>query len=243
MLTIKGLSKNFGSIKALSDISFKAGQGEVISILGPNGAGKTTLIRLLSGILSPSKGEIFFDGLEFSRHRVEVLRHIGYIAENSPLYNDMTGYEFIKYSAALHQIPQPQFNTRLDVLSVGLELTAVLSRRISEISKGYRHRLGIAAALIHNPKVLIMDEPSEGLDPNQKHIFQKFIKDFAAKGIVLMSTHILEDVSAISDRILLINHGQLIQDTTPSSFRRQIPEHDLSAAFRNLTLTPAQKEK
>ena len=181
MLTIKGLSKNFGSIEALSDISFKAEQGDIISILGPNGAGKTTLIRILSGILSPSKGEILFDGVEISRNRVDVLRQIGYIAENSPMYGDMNGYEFIKYSAALHQIPKPQFNTRLEVLSTGLELKDILHRRISELSKGYRHRLGIASALIHNPKVLIMDEPSEGLDPNQKHIFQKFINTFCIR--------------------------------------------------------------
>ncbi len=243
MLTIKGLSKNFGSIEALSDISFKAEQGDIISILGPNGAGKTTLIRILSGILSPSKGEILFDGVEISRNRVDVLRQIGYIAENSPMYGDMNGYEFIKYSAALHQIPKPQFNTRLEVLSTGLELKDILHRRISELSKGYRHRLGIASALIHNPKVLIMDEPSEGLDPNQKHIFQKFIKDFAAKGIVLMSTHILEDVSALSSRILLINQGKLIQDTTSTRFRYQMPEHDLAAVFRNLTLRSPSKEK
>lgn len=242
MLNVKELSRNFGALKALSEISFTAGQGEIISILGPNGAGKTTLLRLLSGNLAPDKGKIVIDGINLAENRVGALRLIGYIPENSPMYDEMSACEFIRYAAELRGVSTSLFRSRLDALTSGLELSDVLSRKIAGLSKGYRHRIGIAAALIHSPKVLIMDEPSEGLDPTQKHIFRRFIKDFSAKGIVLMSTHILEDVEALAGRILLIDEGRLVCDTTPSRLRYQMPDRDLFSAFRSLTGSKKKRE-
>lgn len=244
MLHIQQLSKNFGDIQAVKDITFSANQGEIITLLGPNGAGKTTLIRLLSGILSPTSGEILFDDINMSEDRVAALRHIGYIPENSPMYANMTAFEFIKYAADLRLVPEASFRSRLDAMVTGLELSEALPRKISELSKGFRHRIGIAAALIHSPKILIMDEPTEGLDPNQKYIFHKFIKDFAIKGTVILSTHILEDTENLATRILLINHGQILQDTTPARLRYSMPGKDLATVFRSLTSssTPIQEE-
>ena len=238
MLHIQQLSKNFGDIQAVKDITFSANQGEIITLLGPNGAGKTTLIRLLSGILSPTSGEILFDDINMSEDRVAALRHIGYIPENSPMYANMTAFEFIKYAADLRLVPEASFRSRLDAMVTGLELSEALPRKISELSKGFRHRIGIAAALIHSPKILIMDEPTEGLDPNQKYIFHKFIKDFAIKGTVILSTHILEDTENLATRILLINHGQILQDTTPARLRYSMPGKDLATVFRILTSSP-----
>ena len=238
MLHIQQLSKNFGDIQAVKDITFSANQGEIITLLGPNGAGKTTLIRLLSGILSPTSGEILFDDINMSENRVAALRHIGYIPENSPMYANMTAFEFIKYAADLRLVPEASFRSRLDAMVTGLELSEALPRKISELSKGFRHRIGIAAALIHSPKILIMDEPTEGLDPNQKYIFHKFIKDFAIKGTVILSTHILEDTENLATRILLINHGQILQDTTPARLRYSMPGKDLATVFRSLTSSP-----
>ena len=244
MLHIQQLSKNFGDIQAVKDITFSANQGEIITLLGPNGAGKTTLIRLLSGILSPTSGEILFDDINMSENRVAALRHIGYIPENSPMYANMTAFEFIKYASDLRLVPESSFRSRLDAMVTGLELSEALPRKISELSKGFRHRIGIAAALIHSPKILIMDEPTEGLDPNQKYIFHKFIKDFAIKGTVILSTHILEDTENLATRILLINHGQILQDTTPARLRYSMPGKDLATVFRSLTSssTPIQEE-
>lgn len=244
MLHIQQLSKNFGDIQAVKGITFSANQGEIITLLGPNGAGKTTLIRLLSGILSPTSGEILFDDINMSEDRVAALRHIGYIPENSPMYANMTAFEFIKYAADLRLVPEASFRSRLDAMVTGLELSEALPRKISELSKGFRHRIGIAAALIHSPKILIMDEPTEGLDPNQKYIFHKFIKDFAIKGTVILSTHILEDTENLATRILLINHGQILQDTTPARLRYSMPGKDLATVFRSLTSssTPIQEE-
>lgn len=238
MLHIQQLSKNFGDIQAVKGITFSANQGEIITLLGPNGAGKTTLIRLLSGILSPTSGEILFDDINMSEDRVAALRHIGYIPENSPMYANMTAFEFIKYAADLRLVPEASFRSRLDAMVTGLELSEALPRKISELSKGFRHRIGIAAALIHSPKILIMDEPTEGLDPNQKYIFHKFIKDFAIKGTVILSTHILEDTENLATRILLINHGQILQDTTPARLRYSMPGKDLATVFRSLTSSP-----
>ena len=214
MIRISGLSKSFGEVKALDNLSFSAGNGEILALLGPNGAGKTTLIRLMTGLLSPDAGEIFFDDVNIMDHRVEALRRIGYVPENSP---------------------PNVFSRRLEELVEHLGLAPVVNRRIGTLSKGFRHRVGIAAALIHAPEILILDEPSEGLDPNQKYALQKFIKNFSSCGTVILSTHILEDVEAVASRILLLHNGVLIKDTTPARLKYLMPERSLAAAFRRIT--------
>ena len=235
MITIKGLSKQFGQTKVLEDINFSVSRGEILALLGPNGAGKTTLIRLLTGLLSPSQGEIFYDGIGLNQNRVAILNRIGYIAENAPLYNDMSVQEFLIFTAKLHNMRNIQIKERQNDLIRTLDLTKVLHQRIGELSKGYRHRVAIAGATIHSPDILILDEPSEGLDPNQKYALRMFLKNFSTKGAVIMSTHILEDVEAIASRILLLNQGKIIENSTPFQLRYRLPERNLSTVFRRLT--------
>lgn len=235
MISVEKISKSFGNLTALHDINFRIERGEIVALLGPNGAGKTTLIRLMTGLLSPTEGRIVYQDKDIAKERVSVLHQIGYIPENAPLYNDMTVFEFLNFTAEIWNIKEQILEERLKHLVNKLELKTVLNRPIGELSKGYRHRVAIAGALIHGPKILIMDEPSEGLDPNQKYGLRSFIREFASQGAVLLSTHIMEDVEAIANRIILLNEGKMVTDTTPMRLKYQMPERDLSSAFRRIT--------
>ncbi len=235
MITVRGLSKNFGKITALDDVCFDIKKGEIVALLGANGAGKTTLLRILAGLLSPDGGCVFIDEEDIAGSRVDALRKIGYVPENSPLYDNMTVFEFLQFTAGMRGLSAETFAQRTEELIRGLDLSGVINRRISGLSKGFRHRVGIAGGIIHNPEILLLDEPAEGLDPNQKFALVNFIKAYASRGIVLLSTHIMEDVEAAATRILLLDHGRLVKDTTPERLRRLLPENDLSAAFRSLT--------
>lgn len=235
MISVEKISKSFGNLTALHDINFRIERGEIVALLGPNGAGKTTLIRLMTGLLSPTEGRIVYQDKDIAKERVSVLHQIGYIPENAPLYNDMTVFEFLNFTAEIWDIKEQILEERLKHLVNKLELKTVLNRPIGELSKGYRHRVAIAGALIHGPKILIMDEPSEGLDPNQKYGLRSFIREFASQGAVLLSTHIMEDVEAIANRIILLNEGKMVTDTTPMRLKYQMPERDLSSAFRRIT--------
>ena len=165
------------------------------------------------------------------------MQKIGYIAENSPLYDYMSVYEFMNFVAGMRQLSASTFSQRMEELIREFDLSNVINRKIGELSKGFRHRVSIAAGVIHNPEILIMDEPAEGLDPNQKYSLIKFIKSYARHGIILLSTHIMEDVEASATRILLLNEGKLVKDTTPTRLKHLLPEQDISAAFRSLTTT------
>ncbi len=235
MITVRGLSKIFGKSTVLDNVSFTLRKGEAVSLLGANGAGKTTLLRLLCGVLSPSSGCVFVDGEDISLNRVQVLEKIGSVQENSPLYDYMTVYEFLSFAAGMHRLSAENFSRRLEELMRIFDLAPVINKKIAELSKGFRHRAGIAAGIIHNPEILLLDEPAEGLDPNQKYALNAFIKSYAKQGIVLLSTHIMEDVEAVSSRILLLHEGKLIKDTTPARLKHLLPGNDLSAVFRRLT--------
>ena len=237
MITVRGISKYFGETAALSDVSFSIRKGEIVALLGANGAGKTTLLRIISGLLTPSSGCVFIDETDIEDNRVEVLQKIGYIAENSPLYDYMSVYEFMNFVAGMRQLSASTFSQRMEELIREFDLSNVINRKIGELSKGFRHRVSIAAGVIHNPEILIMDEPAEGLDPNQKYALINFIKSYARHGIILLSTHIMEDVEASATRILLLNEGKLVKDTTPTRLKHLLPEQDISAAFRSLTTT------
>lgn len=234
MINVEKITKSFEKLNVLSNISFKIGKGEIVALLGPNGAGKTTLIRLMTGILAPDKGTIYYDEENIQQQRVSILKKIGYIPENAPLYKEMTPYEYLKYTGSLWNIKEQTFKERLQQLLTKLDLLSVINRPISELSKGYRHRVAIAGALIHGPEILILDEPSEGLDPNQKYGLRQFLKEFALQGTVILSTHIMEDVEAIANRVILIKNGSVIADTTPIRLKYQMPEKDLISAFRRL---------
>lgn len=235
MIVIKNLCKNFGDIEALDNINFCINKGEVVSLLGPNGAGKTTLMRLIAGYLQPSSGEVNIYSYDVNSERVKALSKIGYMPENTPLYQDMSVYEFIKFMANLRNIKGDEFvNNFKDVVSY-LKLEEVINQKIETLSKGFKSRVGIAATLIHKPKILILDEPTEGLDPNQKFEVRNLIKAYGKQNIVLVSTHIMEEVEAIATRVILINKGKLIRDTTPDELKKISVEQNLEASFRKIT--------
>ncbi len=235
MIVAKNISKNFGLCKALNNINFCISRGEVVALLGPNGAGKTTLLRLLTGFLAPDSGEISISGHDIITSRTEALKNIGYIPENCPLYGEMSVYEFLRFSAQIHGLSCQEFKTAAEEVIARLSLENVINQKIETLSKGFKHRTGLAACLIYRPKVLILDEPTEGLDPNQKFEFRELIKEYGNKNIVLFSTHIMEEVEAMADRVILLNHGKLVRDTSPKELKNMTEDNDLQTAFRTIT--------
>lgn len=216
MITLKNVTKYFGRTKAVNDLSFSVDSGEVIGFLGPNGAGKTTTLRMITGFLSPDKGSITVDGIDIEQDPIAVQKKIGYLPENNPLYKTMQVAEFLDLAARLHQVsPKRRVSaTEFVVRAVGIE--KVYYRPIGELSKGFRQRTGIAAALIHSPDIIIMDEPTEGLDPIQRGEIRELIKDLAKKHTVIMSTHVMQEASAVCGRMLILNKGKLAADGTAS---------------------------
>ena len=207
MIVARNLSKSFNEIKAVDDVNFCIKKGEVVALLGPNGAGKTTLMRLLTGYLTPDGGETSVYGMNIAENRVAALGKIGYVPENAPLYPEMTVFEYLHFAAALRGL-------RKDDLLINL---------------------AEAGALIHKPRILILDEPTEGLDPNQKYEMRAFIRRYGEKNIVIVSTHIMEEVENVASRILLMNRGKLISDTTPLSLLNLYPRKDMAEVFRYMT--------
>lgn len=235
MIVAKKLCKNYGRIKAVDNVNFCISKGEVVSLLGPNGAGKTTLMRLLTGFIEPSSGEVDIFNRNVRRHRLSCLRKIGYVPESGFQYNDMTTFEFIRFSAGLRGLNGMRFEDNLRETVANLDLEEVINQKIESLSKGFKRRAGIAAALIHKPEILILDEPTEGLDPNQKFSIRKYIKDYGKNNIIIVSTHIMEEVEALSNRVILLNHGKLVKNTTPEELKKLFPENDIETAFLKIT--------
>lgn len=214
MITLKNVTKYFGSVKAVNDLSFSVDSSEVIGFLGPNGAGKTTTLRMITGFLSPDRGSITIDGIDIESNSIAAQKKIGYLPENNPLYANMLVSEFLDLAARLHQVAPSDRKKATDrvVRAVGIE--EVFYRPIRELSKGFRQRVGIAAALIHQPNIIILDEPTEGLDPNQRSDIRSLIKDLAKKHTVIMSTHVMQEASAVCSRLLILNKGKLAANGT-----------------------------
>jgi len=212
MIDVDGLVKSYGEVEALRGVSFSIKSGEVIGLLGPNGAGKTTLMKILTGYLHPSAGSAKIGGLEVVEHTAEVQEMIGYLPENAPIYPELTVQSYLKMIADLRRIPQEQQRRRLSeaIHAVGLEER--LTRPIGTLSKGYRQRVGLAQAILHQPKLLILDEPTNGLDPTQIVEVRHLIKKFAKNSTVMISTHILSEVEATCDRVIIIIGGEVKAD-------------------------------
>ena len=242
MIVVEHIFKHFGEIKAVEDVSFEAEKG-VVALLGQNGAGKTTLIRLITGYLAADCGKVLICGHDVEHKREKALENIGYVPENNPLYQEMTGFEFLKFVADIWKMPKKEFRQSLTFLADNLEIKDILNQRISTLSKGYQRRVAIAGSLIHSPKVVILDEPTDGLDPNQKYYVRKFIQDYAQKNLVLISTHIMEDVEAIADRILLLEKGRLILDSTVQEFKQKGGQKDMISAFHQITSLKEEEKK
>jgi len=220
-ITIENLTKYYGRQKAVDNISFTIKTGEVVGFLGPNGAGKSTTMKMITCYLQPSAGEIRLDNFSASKQPQEIKKRIGYLPENNPLYLDMPIVDYLRFCAQLQGVPQAEISGRIRQMIdiVGLKLERY--KKIGELSKGYRQRVGLAQALIHNPEVLILDEPTTGLDPNQIIEIRNLIKELGKDKTVILSSHILPEVEATCDRILIINRGKIVADGTADSLRNQ----------------------
>ncbi len=221
MIEVRELSRNYGELKAVEDVSFGIGHGEIVGLLGHNGAGKTTIMKMLTGYLEPSGGEIRIDGLDIAEQRREVQRRIGYLPENCPLYPEMTVLDYLDYQASLHGIGPRQ---RIPAMRRAIERTELGSRAsavIATLSRGYRQRVGVAQAILHEPKILILDEPTNGLDPAQIQHMRALVRELSASTTLIISTHILQEVAAVCERVLIMRGGRLALDSRLDSIGLQ----------------------
>ena len=235
MITVKNLCKDFNNIKALNNINFTVRHGEIVALLGPNGAGKSTLMRLLSGYIDPTAGEIEIFKQNYNDNRRQILSELGYVPENASLYGEMTVFEFLKFMAVTRGLASAETGKRISELTRQFELDNVLTQKCETLSKGFKRRVAVAGILTSSPRILILDEPTEGLDPNQKFMFRQFLKDYARKNIVIISTHIMEEVTALASRVLLLNRGKRVKDTTAALLSELSPDNSLETAFRRIT--------
>lgn len=234
MLKIKNVSKSFGTIKALDEVTFSVGKGEVAALLGENGAGKSTLLRIISGYLPADSGEVTVDSLNISSQRTEVQKKCGYVQEVSALYGDMSVYEFLLFVAGLRCIDRKTAEEKIKNAVKLLELERVAAQRIETLSKGFKKRTELAAALMSEPEILLLDEPTEGLDPNQKYAVREIIRNYAKKHSVLLSTHTMEDVEAAAKHVVLIHKGKIKADAKLEDFKK-ISGNSLLESFRKIT--------
>jgi ABC-2 type transport system ATP-binding protein len=211
-ISVQSLVKNYGPQKAVDHISFEVGKGEIVGFLGPNGAGKSTTMKILTGFLLPDDGSVKVAGIDVLQHPQEAKKTIGYLPESNPLYLDMYVREYLFFMADVHQLQNPTIRIEEVIDDVGLRPES--NKKISQLSKGYKQRVGLAAALIHRPEVLILDEPTTGLDPNQIIEIREVIRQLGRQKTILFSSHILSEVEAICDRVVIINQGKLIADST-----------------------------
>ena len=215
MIEVQGLTKEYGRFRAVDDLSFRVTPGEVLGFLGPNGAGKTTTMRIVAGFLSPTAGRVVVCGADIETHPVEAKRRIGYLPEGAPSYPEMTPRAFLEFIAEARGVPAAARKQRLDEVYQLLHLDRVLDQNIDTLSKGYRRRVGLAQAMLHDPEVLILDEPTDGLDPNQKHEVRELIGRMSKSKIIVISTHLLEEVEAVCNRAIIIARGKILADDTP----------------------------
>lgn len=230
MLTVNELHKNFGPITAVRGISFELAKGDVLGFLGPNGAGKSTTMRMITGFLPPSGGTAFIDGIDIRTQAVAARRLTGYLPENAPVYRDSSVQDFLHFIAEIRGFRGAERHRRVDRIMEICKLINVRHQSVDTLSKGYRQRVCFAQAILHDPPLLIMDEPTDGLDPNQKAIVRQMIRDMAASKAIIISTHILEEVEAVCNRALIISHGRIVAQGTPDDLKRR------SATFGAVTI-------
>jgi len=212
MIEVADLTKAFGRVMAVDGLSFKVGEGEIVGFLGPNGAGKTTTMRLLTGFLSADRGKVEIDGINVEEGKRELQRMIGYLPENNPLYQEMLVQELLEFCSKLTGMGKDDYRRGLEFVVGAMDIGDVYYRPIKELSKGYKQRVGMAAALIHDPKVVIMDEPTEGLDPNQRSEIRGLIKNLSKKRTIILSTHVMGEAQALASRLVIISRGKLVAD-------------------------------
>ena len=222
MIEVRELSKQYGDVTAVDGVTFKAESGQITGFLGPNGAGKTTTMRMLTCFLPPSSGTATVDGFDTAEASLEVRRRIGYLPELPPLYHDMTVESYLDFVAKIKGVPSPQLRSRLDETMEKTGITHVARTVIGQLSKGYKQRVGLAQALVHNPPVLILDEPTVGLDPKQIHEVRELVKEWSGKHTVILSTHILPEVEQTCNRVVIVDRGKIVAVDTPSNLVHQL---------------------
>ena len=235
MVEIDHLSKFFGDFRAVDDISLTVSKGEVLGFLGPNGAGKTTTMRMVCGFLTPTSGTARVCGHDVVNNPRATKQVIGYLPEGSPSYDDMSVRNFLRFIAEIRGFTGQARDDRINRVVKRLDLGDVIERPIDVLSKGYRRRVGLAQSILHDPPVLILDEPTDGLDPNQKHEVRGLIKEMSADKAILISTHILEEVEAVCSRAVIIGRGKILADGTAADLRALVPGGSLDEVFRFVT--------
>jgi ABC-2 type transport system ATP-binding protein len=233
MIEAQGLWKQFGTFLAVRDVSFAIPRGQVVAFLGPNGAGKTTTMRLLTGFVAPTRGTARIAGIDVQEKRIEAADHLGYLPENGPLYPDMTPHDLLEFFGLAHGLAGSALKKRIEAVLAQCDLESVAHKPIGKLSKGYRQRVSMARALLHDPEVLIMDEPTSGLDPNQIRGVRQLIRELGKSKTVMISTHILQEVEPVADRVLFIHEGKIVFDGKPAEMRKE--GHTLEEQFHRLT--------
>jgi ABC-2 type transport system ATP-binding protein len=234
MIEVKELRLSFGPVVDVDGISFNVEEGEVLGLLGPNGAGKTTAMRILACFLRPDSGTATICGYDILKDPINVRKSLGYLAENVPAYNEMTVGSFLNFICDVREINGGKRKETLDRIVPMCSIDSVYHQSIETLSKGYKRRVGLAQALMHDPDVLILDEPTDGLDPNQKHEVRKLIQKMAKKKCIIVSTHILEEVDAVCSRTIIIAKGRILVDSTPKKLKEEY-QCSLDSVFRKIT--------
>lgn len=237
MIEVAKLSKHFGSKVAVDNLSFTVEKGEVLGFLGPNGAGKSTTMRMITGFLPPTSGDAKVCGISITENPAAAKTKIGYLPESAPLYNDMTVIGFLRFCAEVRKLSGSRKRDAVEKAIETCFLGSVAHQSIDTLSKGYRHRTCLAQALLHDPEVLILDEPTDGLDPNQKYEVRQLIKRLGQDKAILFSTHILEEVEASCTRAVIVDRGAIVADGTPAELIAQAPNGSLTDLFRKVTTT------
>ena len=241
MLKVENLQKRFGKLEAVKGISFTVSKGEVLGFLGPNGAGKSTTMRMITGFLPPTAGTASICGHDIVKEPVEAKKCLGYLPEAAPSYRAMTVADYLKFIAEIRGYHGAEARERVETAIEKARLQPVVHKTIETLSKGYRQRACFAQAILHDPPVLIMDEPTDGLDPNQKFTVREMIRDMAAEKAIVISTHILEEVDAVCTRAIVIADGEIRADGTPDELKAMDPSGRLDVVFRNLTMKKEEK--
>jgi ABC-2 type transport system ATP-binding protein len=239
MLEIRHLTKRFGPFTAVDDVSFTVAQGEVLGFLGPNGAGKSTTMKMITGFLAPNRGTAIISGWDVTKHPIEAKKRIGYLPEGAPAYPDMTPAAFLDFVARIRGYRGKEASMRIAAAVERTTLGEVMYQPIETLSKGFKRRVGIAQAILHDPEVLVMDEPTDGLDPNQKHEVRALIREMAPRKAIVISTHILEEVDAVCTRAMIVARGRIVADGTPQELEQRAPSGRLDDVFRQVTVQEA----
>lgn len=237
MIECLNLSKHFGSLKAVDDLSFTAHQGQVLGFLGPNGAGKSTTMKMITGFLTPTSGVVKVSGINLATDPIAVKNKIGYLPEGAPSYHEMQVGPFLHFIAKMRNIDAAQQQSAVDSVVTRLNLSQVYYQKIDTLSKGFKRRVGLAQAIIHDPEVLVMDEPTDGLDPNQKHQVRELITTMSKNKTIILSTHILEEVHAVCDRAIIIANGHIVADNTPTELESMSRYHHAVSFVADLDTT------